>query len=139
MNALCERTITGCTPAHSGYGFVTALITAGTTLTSMIFQERMSSRQHRQARHERARVQQREADERARQAAAAAELVKMQQAQTQIATNATGGAVAVNAHGQPLPASGVASGFIPAGMSPTVLLVGAGVIGLGLIFIMGRK
>lgn len=126
---------------HRGLGSWTSVITAGlqTTLalSTMIYQERMAARQHKIERHERERAQAAEAERQRQAAAAAAELAKQQQVQSQIAANATGGAVAVDAHGRPLPASGIAAA-IPGGSN--IMVIGlVGVAAIGLIAFMGRR
>jgi len=126
---------------HRGLGSWTSVITAGLqtglAVTTMIYQERMAARQHKIERHKRERAQAAEAERQRQAAAAAAELAKQQQVQSQIAANATGGAVAVDAHGRPLPASGIAAA-IPGGSN--VVLIGlAGIAVIGLIAFVGRR
>ncbi len=126
-------------PRAQGYGFVTAIIGAATTVTSLIYQDRMQARQIKRERHERERAQAREAEDRARAQAAAKAAAEAAAIQAEITKNATGGAVAVDAHGRPLPASGVAAALrLPGGISPTMILVGVGGIGL-LWLLVGRK
>ena len=134
-------TLDGCC-AGPGYGSVTSIITAslqtGLALTTMVFQERMAARQHKIDRHERERAAAAAQAERDRQAAAARELAQQQAVQAQIAAGATGGAVAYDAHGNLLPASGVATGASPLGGN--IMLIGlAGIAVVGLVAFMGRR
>jgi regulator of protease activity HflC (stomatin/prohibitin superfamily) len=121
-----------------GLGWVAPLISSLTTVTSMIFQERMAARQHKQERHERQRRLAEEQAARDRAAAAAKAAAEAQMVQAQLAAGATGGAVATNAQGQLLPASGIATAM-PAGGRNMLMLGVAGVAVVGLFMFMGRR
>lgn len=125
--------------AHRGYGWVTGLITGLTTVTSQLIGASMQQRQLKRERHDRERAAAEAEAARQSQLAAAKAALEAQQLQTQIAQNATGGVTMVDAHGMPLPASGVSAGAMLGGGLNPMLLVGAGVLGLGLIFMLRRR
>lgn len=127
-------------PAQS-YGWIAPLITTVGNVTTLIFQERMAARQHKIERHRREREQAAAEAERQRQAAAAkAEAeAQAQLVQAQIAANATGGAVAVDAHGRPIPASGVAAMSVGRGGNTMLMLGGAAVAAVVLFMVVGRR
>ena len=121
----------------------TAGLQAGIAATTIIFQTRAAAEADRSARREAARERQFQLDLIAQQRAAAAAAAKARAAQAAVTAGATGGAVAYDARGQLLPASGVAapgSFTMPGGISRNMMIVGViGVLGIGAIALMGRR
>lgn len=118
---------------------ITASLQAGVALTTMLYQDKLRRDAETRAKHEAAREAENQRQIAALQAKAAADAAKAAQAQAAVTAGATGGALAVNAQGQLLPASGVAA-MVPGGGNKTLILVGViGVVAIGAIALMGRR
>lgn len=124
---------------RTGLGFVAPIIDATMKALMLALQVRQQRDAATRAKHERERAAA-AANELA--ALEASKLKALQEAalvaqQESFAQGAGGGAVTLSSSGRVLPAGGIIPG-LPGGNS-TLLLVGAAVVGLGLLVVLGRR